>query len=638
MSDQKVMVNVEGSDLAPYPREMAVHEIFAWCARRAPNALAVLSGEDSVTYGELDQRSNQLAHRLAKLGVKRGSIVGLLTNRSIETIICWLATLKCGAAYLPFDSLSPSDAIKVLVQDCQPTVVLGERDLIAQDSSLESMMLTLEDELAKADCESIDRANETVSPMDAAYLMYTSGTTGKPKGVIVPHRGIVRLVRDQNYMNFGPDEVFLFVSALAFDAATWEVWGALLNGGSVGVVSGSRVSIDQIARAISDYNVTTTFLTAGLFHAIVDHDLTALLGVRQLLVGGDVMSPEHVMKAQAALPDCQLINGYGPTEATTFCVCYQIPREGWGGGSVPIGTPIAHTAAYILDEQMRPVAAGEVGLLWTSGDGVSLGYLDRPELTAERFRQDPFRNDGSVMYLTGDLVRYRADGAIEFVGRNDRQVKIDGKRIELDEIELNLRRDTRLSDAIVVLRKTSDDTKKIAAFFKPAAQTATLGLIDDVLDDLRKRLPPHMIPHEATLINEFPLTKNGKVDRAALLDMQARQVESVSDLTIDDDLEKTLAEIWSRVLDLPQVDPRRTLFDLGGTSLQVMRIHAEVRDRTGANISITDLFANPRIVDLAHFLRGRGLGAAGLSAAASRGAIQAAQLRKVQRNVRKPTR
>lgn len=637
MNEFDTIVRAQDSELAAYPRDKSVHEIFDWYARHAPDAPAVLSSAETITYRELDQRTNQLAHRLTKLGVKRGSVVGLLTNRSIETIVAWLATLKCGAAYLPFDSTSPADAVSFMVRDCQPTIVLGERGLVEQSSGFGVSILPLEDELEKAALEPTDRVNQSVSAMDPAYLMYTSGSTGRPKGVIVPHRGIVRLVRDQNYMKFGPDQVFLLVSALAFDATTWEVWGALLNGASVGVIEGSRVSIDQIASAIANYRVTSIFLTAGLFHAIVDHDLMALAGVRQLLVGGDVVSPEHAMKAMAALPDCQLINGYGPTEATTFCVCYRLPREGWGGGSVPIGMPISHSVGYILDEQMKPVANGEVGLLWTGGDGVSLGYLNRPELNAERFAKDPFGNDGSVMYLTGDLVRLRPDGAIEFVGRNDRQVKIDGKRIELDEIELNLRRDPRLADAIVVLRKTSD-TKKIAAFLKPASPEAAADLISDVLSDLRKSLPPHMIPHEAALVDNFPLTKNGKVDRAALLDMEADRAEPSAKVVSQDDLEKALIEIWSRNLDLPHIDRQRNFFDLGGTSLQMVRIHAEMRARFGGDISITDLFAHPRIVDLSRFLKERGLETKTLSAASSRGAQQAAQLRRAQRSIRKPSR
>jgi acyl-coenzyme A synthetase/AMP-(fatty) acid ligase len=433
--------------------------------------------------------------------------------------------------------------------------------------------------------------------------MYTSGSTGRPKGVIVPHRAIVRLVRDQNYMDFSSNEVFLLISSLAFDASTWEVWGALLNGGRLAVVTSPHLSIDQIAEAISVYGVTSMFLTSALFHAVVDHNVSALRGVRQLIVGGDVLSSLHSQKAMSSLPDCQLINGYGPTEATTFSLCYRLPRHECADASIPIGRPIAHSAAYILDERLCPVPDGEVGSLWIGGDGVAKGYLKRPELDAERFRVDPFTNDGSLMYLTGDLASRRSDGEFEFLGRNDRQVKINGKRIELDEIEHVLRRDHRLADAIVVLRKESEDSKKIVAFLKPASLSAANGLVDFVLQDLRQRLPPHMVPHETALVEKFPLTSNGKVDRNALLEMVRQPVTSPLGGAIGTGLEKAISEIWERALARP-VTSEANFFDLGGTSLQMIRVHAELRSAIAPNVAIIDLFAHPTVAGLARFLEG----------------------------------
>jgi amino acid adenylation domain-containing protein len=625
----------QGAPLPAYPRDMSVHELFRWYAENRPSAPAILFDSDIVTYRELDARTNRLARRLARLGVGPGSVVGLLTNRSVETIVAWLAALKCGAAYLPLDPAYPESALAYMAEDCKPTVVLGEQELIDAGLKVGDLAIRpLEQEIELAEGESAEPYYVATASMDTAYLMYTSGSTGRPKGVMVPHRGIVRLVRDQNYMHFDANEVFLLISALAFDVSTWEVWGALLNGARIAVVKGARLSIDQIATAVEQHGVTSIYLTSALFHAVVDQNIDALRGVRQVLIGGDVMSPEHSFKVMARLPECQLINAYGPTEATTYCVCYRLPHAGWGGGSVPIGVPLSHTEAHILDEQMRPVADGEVGLLWTAGDGVAKGYLNRPELNAERFVEDPFRKDGSLMYLTGDLARMRPDGNIEFLGRNDRQVKIDGKRIELDEIELNMRRNVHLADAIVVLRKLGTDEKKIAAFLKPVVLPAQPGLKNLVLSELRRELPAHMIPHETTIVEAFPLTANGKVDRTALLALPRPAEESAEPARLDGELEAQVAQIWRQVLSLQHVDRNANFFDLGGTSLQMVRIHAELRQRLASDINIVDLFAYPRISDLARFLDGRSQAADASSAAKMRAARQTAMLRKAQRIVR----
>ena len=593
--------------LPAYPRDMSVHGVFAWYAKSFPDAPAIMFGSEVVTYGQLDTWTNQVARRLTKLGAAPGKVVGLLTNRSVETIVAWLAVLKCGSAYLPLDPSYPSAALDFMVQDSEPVVVLGERELNSITRAMGGVLIAcLEDELEAARSEPDGDFITPVSALDTAYIMYTSGSTGRPKGVVIPHRGIVRLVRDQNYMEFNSNEVFLLISALGFDASTWEVWGALLNGARIAVVKGPRLSIDQIAKAVTGNGVTSIFLTSALFNAVVDHDIEALAGVRQLLVGGDVMSAEHSLRVIEQFPDCQLINAYGPTEATTYCVCYRLPRTGWGGGSVPIGTPLAHTSAYILDERLQPVADGEVGLLWTGGDGVAKGYLKRPELDRERFRPDPFRDDGSLMYLTGDLARMRPDGQIEFLGRNDRQVKIDGKRVELDEIELRLRRDRRLADAIVGLRKLGEDDKRIVAFLKPAAWPPAQQLTRIVATDLRRELPPHMIPHEWAVVEAYPLSHNGKVDRSALLAQDAPVTTEPSDALRDNALEEDIRRIWTQFLKRPVVDRHANIFDLGGTSMHMLRIHAEIQRTITAQVAITDLFANATIASLAGFLMEQG--------------------------------
>jgi amino acid adenylation domain-containing protein len=621
--------------LPAYPRDLSVHAVFRWYARRTPDAVALMQDGAVVTYGGLAERANRLARQLEHRGIVQGSVVGLLTSRSINSVVAWLATLKCGAVYLPLDPAYPPEHLAFVIGDAAPGVVLADEALIASGVRVPGFdVLSLEGELAASATASPAENDAAVDPMAPAYIMYTSGSTGRPKGVVVPHRAIVRLVRDQNYARFASDEVFLSLAPLAFDASTFEIWGALLNGAKLGIVGCTSPSLDAIAGAIRDYQVTTLWLTAGLFHVFVDCDLDGLRSLRQLLAGGDVLSPVRVKKAQAALPQCRLINGYGPTENTTFSCCYIVPREDWSG-AVPIGRPIAHTDAYILDADMQPVADGDVGQLCVAGDGLSLGYLNRPELSAEKFVSVSIAGRPEErLYLTGDQVRRRPDGNIEFLGRNDRQVKIDGKRIELDEIELSLRRDARLADAVVVLRKLPSDIMRVAAFLKPASVPAPEDFAERLLADLRQKVPAHMVPHEVTVVEAFPLTSNGKVDRAALLELGTRTAPPPSAAAFGSDLEANIARIWSDVLKLSQIDPNANFFDLGGTSLQMVRIHAELRQRLASEINIVDLFAHPRVSDLARFLDGRSQAADASSAARMRAARQTAMLRNAQRIVR----
>lgn len=504
--------------LADYPRDMTVPEIFGWYAAAWPQEPAILEGDGFLSYGDLDRLASQLARRLMGLGVEPGSVVGTLTNRSSETLVAWLAILKCGCAYLPLDPALPTAALEFILTDGEPVLILGEGALLERHSFKRPLIVRdLEAELDAAQAEDAQTFCARAAATDPAYIMYTSGSTGQPKGVLVAHRGIVRLVRDQNYMDFTSDEVFLLVSTLAFDAVTWEVWGALLNGGRVGIVRGARLSADDIARGVREFGVTSIFLTSALFNMIVDVQPDALAALPKVLVGGDVMSPEHVTRFLARFKGRQLINGYGPTEATTFSVCFRLPLDGWSQGPIPIGVPIAHSRAYILDDDLHVVPDGEVGQLWVAGDGVALGYLRRPELTRERFKDDPFVSDGSRMYLTGDLARRRPDGLIECLGRNDRQVKIEGKRIELDEIEHALRRDSDVADAVVALRQPRLDDKRIVAFLKPANPPAGPDFVHNVIAALKLRVAEYMAPSEVHVVDAFPLTPNGKVDRVKLL-------------------------------------------------------------------------------------------------------------------------
>jgi amino acid adenylation domain-containing protein len=408
-----------------------------------------------------------------------------------------------------------------MLEDAKPLLVIHQDvDALTLPASDRWRRLSVDALFAAAESQSAAAVARMISATHPAYIMFTSGSTGQPKGVIVPHRGIVRLVRDQSYVEFNEQQTFLQISALAFDACTWEVWGALLNGGRIAVIRGERVSIPQLREAISRHGVTAMFFTAALFNAIVDSDVGALKGLQQIVVGGDVLSPEHVARAMAELPDASFINGYGPTEATTFSVCYRMPRAGAAQSAIPIGRPLNHTSAYILDENSKPVAVGEIGQLWIGGDGVAIGYLNRPELSTDRFRPDPFSAlTDARMYATGDFARLSSEGLIEFFGRRDRQVKVDGKRIELDEVELALRSSPTVADSVVSVRVISPADRQIVAFVKPAASLKSVDAASLIAQDLRARLPRHMVPARIIAVDEFPLTANGKIDRSALMQL-----------------------------------------------------------------------------------------------------------------------
>jgi len=484
---------------------------FAALVQTVGGAVAVVQGSESLTYAELDRRSNQLARILRRRGIGAGSLVALHGGRSADSLLSILATLKVGAAYVPLDPTAPAAYLDWMLRDCGADLVLSAAH-IADEFSLPT--LRLDAALDSAGAESGVAVEDGAGPADIAYVMYTSGSTGRPKGVLTPHRAVVRLVTGQTYARFGGDEAFLHTAPLAFDASTFEIWGALLHGGRLVIVENDRASLQSITDTIRENGVTTAWFTAGLFHALVDHQLEALRGLRQILAGGDVLSPTHVLRAQAALPDCQLINGYGPTENTTFTCCYRVPREGWGGGPVLIGTPIRGTYVRLLDDDMNPVADGEVGMLYAGGLGLASGYLGDAQHSATQFVPDPGR-PGATLYRTGDLVRRRPDGNLDFIGRRDRQVKIDGKRVELGEIEEALRRGRGVADAVVVVGDGS--APLLTGYIKPATgESDHVALVAQARHDLLEMLPAHMRPSQLVVIDALPLTANGKVDLARL--------------------------------------------------------------------------------------------------------------------------
>ncbi|BAZ22953.1 non-ribosomal peptide synthase [Kalymmatonema gypsitolerans NIES-4073] len=459
---------VEWNDTASeYPTDQCIHQLFEQQVERTPQSVAVVFEEEQLTYHQLNQRANQLARHLQTLGVGPQVLVGICTERSVEMVVGLLAILKAGGAYVPLDPNYPQQRLSYMLADSGVEVLLTQQKLLSLPSHTARIVCL------DTDCEAIsqhspDNLKLSLCAENLAYIIYTSGSTGQPKGVSIIHQGVVRLVKETNYVRISCQDVFLQLAPISFDASTFEIWGSLLNGAQLVVMPAHPPALEEIAQVIENHNVTVLWLTAALFHLMVEQHLEKLTSVRQLLAGGDVLSPPHVQKVLQVLPQCQLINGYGPTENTTFTCCYRVKQSTANGASVPIGRPIANTQVYILDQQLQPVPIGVSGELYIGGDGLALGYLNRPQLTQEKFIPNPFSNCKSErLYKTGDLARYLSDGNIEFLGRIDNQVKVRGFRIELGEIEAVLNTHPQVQQSVVIATEDFSANKRLVAYVVP---------------------------------------------------------------------------------------------------------------------------------------------------------------------------
>ena len=581
-----------------YPRHKCIQELLADVAAQAPDAVALQFGNELMTYGQLNERSNQLARYLQRSGAGREAFVGICLERSLEMIVAVLATLKAGSAYLPLDAGYPRSRLAFMLQDAKAFLTITQGTLRDRFDSQAGNVILIDQALRASQTESKDNLGVTTAATDLAYVMYTSGSTGEPKGVMIEHRSVVRLVKNTNFIDITPDDVFLQLAPISFDASTLEIWAPLLNGARLAIMPSQAPSLEDIGNAIQRYKVTNLWLTAGLFHLMVEQRLADLRPLRHLLAGGEVLSPAHVRKAAIEHPHCRIINGYGPTENTTFTCCHQITEADLQGGPIPIGKPVTNTRVYLLDQELRPVPDGENGELCAGGDGVARGYLNRLDLTAEKFLPDPFSNDPAArMYRTGDVARRRPDGVIEFIGRTDHQVKIGGNRVELGEIESALQAHDQVKMAVVVVREESPREKKLIAYVIP--RNPQMLAPEALRFDLQERLPAFMIPAAFVMVDSFPLSSNGKVDRNQL---PPPQVPAFDGPGARSEIEKAIAEIWKSILNLPEIGIDANFFDLGGDSLALIDVHARVQSALKVDLAITDLFRYSTIASLASHL------------------------------------
>ncbi len=584
--------------------QTCIHDLVAAQASAHPERVALTSAGEQLTYGELDQRAERLADRLAGLGVGPDVPVGVFLERSTEFVATILAILKAGGNYVPLDPNYPRARLELMIERTAPLVIVTTAALAPRLPVSATGVLALEELTGEPDAAD-RRRRPRVHPDNLAYTMFTSGSTGVPKGVCVRHSGVVRLVRDPDYVRLDERESVLHLSSTSFDAATFEIWGALANGARLVIGPPGNASVLEIAALLREQRVTTAFFTTGLFHLLVDECLEDLSGLRQIVAGGDVMSPSRARRLMRVLPGCRLVNAYGPTEVTTFTTCHVVDAEHDDGYAVPIGRPIDDTWVRVLDENLEPVAAGVPGYLYAGGGGVARGYLGDPALTAERFVPDPW-STGQRLYFTGDLARSLPDGSIEFLGRGDQQVKKRGFRVEPAEIEEALRLDPLLRDAAVVAEGDSAEDRMLVAYVVAASAGIDAGqLLAAVRTHLRDRLPDYLIPDRWAVVDGLELDANGKVDRRALAAAATAREPLDADSAAGElrgAAEIELAAIWRELFKLPAVGRHDDFFELGGHSLLASRMVSRMRSTMGIEVPLTVIFDYPTVAQVAELI------------------------------------
>ncbi|QYK62294.1 amino acid adenylation domain-containing protein [Paenibacillus sp. S25] len=581
--------------LADYPREKTIHQLFEEQVERTPDHIAVVFGDKHLTYADLNKQANQLAHVLRAKGLDNDEAVGIMVECSLEMIIGIFGILKAGGAYVPIDPEYPKERIRYMLTDSGANLLLT-RLPIHQQTELDSVVLDLMDKRNYGKETGNLTSNQGSDTL--ACIMYTSGSTGEPKGTLTMHYNIIRVVKKTNYIQFSTKDRILQVASFSFDGSTFGIYGALLNGGTLVLNSQDQtMNARELSSVLRTQQITKCFVTTALFNALVDVDPDCFATIETLLFGGEKVSVSHVRKAFARLGPGRLIHVYGPTESTVFATYYPIDHLDENANTVPIGKPISSTKVYILDQEQHPLPQGVAGELYIAGDGLVKGYLNRPELTEERFIQSSWV-PGGRLYRTGDWVQEQADGNIEYISRIDGQVKIRGYRIEPGEIESHLLKIDDVQEAAVIARENEAGQKQLEAYF-----TATKKLTaDEIKTALSIKLPNYMIPSFYIQLEQMPLTLNGKLDRKALLALEENIHGGAEYVSPKPGLETKLMDIWQDVLGVQQFSVLDSFFDLGGHSIHALTLMSRM-ERAGYHATLTDIYHYKTIRALADYLR-----------------------------------
>jgi amino acid adenylation domain-containing protein len=605
-----------------YPQDKCIHQLFEEQVEQTPDKVAVVFEEQHLTYRELNSRANQLAHYLKSLGVEPEVVVGLCVERSLAMVVAMLGILKAGGAYLPVDSQLPTERLAFMLKDSCVSLLLTQTQHQDKFPQQQARIVCLDSNWEEIAQHSLENPRNQVNPDNLAYLIYTSGSTGKPKGVAVPHRAVRRLVINTNYINIEPKDVVAQVSNCSFDAATFEIWGALLNGASLVIITKDiALSPNDFATKLHEQGITVLFLTTALFNLLASVVPSAFQKMQHLLFGGEAVDPKLVKRVLKNHPPSRLLHLYGPTESTTFTTWYLVKDDTTQETTtIPIGSPVANTQCFVLDNQLQPVPIGVPGELYISGEGLSRGYFNRPELTAQKFIPNPFLGSrGGIrkyshslppsltpffnrLYKTGDLARYLPDGNIEYLKRNDNQVKLRGFRIELGEIEAVISSHSGVLQTVVIARV--DDVagdKRLIAYVVPNPET-TLS-VSELRHFLSKKLPEYMIPSAFLFLEALPLTPNGKVNRSALPSPELAQPNTdVRKVAPRDEYERQLVLLWKDVLGFaPGI--KDNFFSLGGHSLLAVKLFAQIEQKFGKKLPLSTLFTCGTVETLAQMLR-----------------------------------
>jgi amino acid adenylation domain-containing protein len=572
-----------------------LHELFEAQVSRTPQALAVVCEQEELSYAQLNARANQVAHLLRGEGVRAESLVGLCMERGVQMVVGLLGVLKAGGAYVPLDPGNPLQRLRYVLEHARPTLVLTQEKYRQLLEGAGARVLTMDGEWELFEQQpSTDVHAKEVSARSLAYVIYTSGSTGEPKGVMVEHSSIVNYALDAaQRFAVAAGEGSLLATSISFDLTLTSLYPPLMCGRAVRLCAEQQ---ELSAALLSGRNLAPVKLTPShlrlLEEALANRPLQGC--VQALVLGGETLTSTAVAGWRERAPGTRIFNHYGPTETTVGCIVHEVRAQ--DSGAVPIGRPIANTRVYVLDERLQPVPIGVVGEICIGGAGVARGYLHREELTAQRFLADPFRAGGR-MYRSGDLGRWRADGSIEYVGRNDQQVKLRGFRIELGEIETALARQAGVKDAVVLAREDVPGEKRLVGYVTSAA--GAVLEIESLRAQLKALLPEYMVPAALVVLDELPLTANGKVDRKALSAPELAAYATGQYEAPQGEIEQTLAQIWCELLQIERVGRYDNFFELGGHSLLAVQLIGRLRQVFGVSVPLVAIFSDPVLTGLA---------------------------------------